>query len=181
MYYMSHVMSLPDDNPAKKLRLRFPNGFEFEALGPEEFIKEQIQRFLGQQNNNSTTTGPETESGNPAKIQWEKIAEKSQNDLLLRSKLENLGQAAEACLVLMAASKNLANNPRPSALELARWLRRSGYPIDRIDRIIKNAVKIGDILISGSRRGRKYELSPGGRLKALLIAEKLSQRIDANP
>ena len=175
-------MSLPDDNPAKKLRLRFPNGFEFEALGPEEFIKEQIQRFLGQQNNNSTTaTGPETESGNPAKIQWEKIAEKSQNDLLLRNKLENLGQAAEACLVLMAASKNLANNPRPSALELARWLRRSGYPIDRIDRIIKNAVKIGDILISGSRRGRKYELSPSGRLKALLIAEKLSQRIGANP
>ena len=184
-------MSAIGDNSAKKLRLRFPNGFEFEALGSEEFIKEQLQSFLGQEKNLSSTAPPQTktESGgspgnknnsngdNPIGIQWEKIAEKAQNDLLLRNKLENLGQAAEACLILMAASKDMANQPRPSALELARWLRKSGYPIARIDRILQNAVKNGDILVSGSRRGRKYELSPSGRLKAFLIAEKLSQRI----
>ncbi len=180
-------MSSPEDNSAKKLRIRFPNGFEFEALGPEEFIKEQLKNFLGQ---NPTPTMPDLEtkvehgypnnkaiSDSPIKIQWEKIAEKSQNDLLLRSKLENIGQAAEACLVLIAASKNLINNPRPSALELARWLRKSGYPIARVDRILQNAAKNGDILVSGSRRGRRYELSPSGRLKALLIAEKLNRRI----
>lgn len=187
-------MSTIGDNSAKKLRLRFPNGFEFEALGSEEFIKEQLQSFLGPENNLSSTAPPQTKTefgspgnknnsngNNPIGIQWEKIAEKSRNDLLLRSKLENLGQAAEACLILMAASKDMANHPRPSALELARWLRKSGYPIARIDRILQNAAKNGDILVSGSRRGRKYELSPSGRLKALLIAEKLSERITGAP
>ncbi len=179
-------MPTPEDLMAKKLRLRFPNGLEFEALGPEEFIKEQLQAFLNQKADIQESQKPAplhytrpaaAPENDLASIEWGKIAEISGENLLLRSKLETLGQEAEACLVLIAASKNLANNPRPSALQLARWLRKSGYPIVRIDRTLQNVSRNGDILASGSRRGRKYELSPTGKLKAFLIAEKLTQRI----
>lgn len=177
-----------DSNPSdKKLRLRFPDGLEFEATGTEDFIKEQLQAFLNKKEQHPSSkefqkplhqeSSEPTKQYNPAQIDWGKIAEISGENLLLRSKLEPFGQEAEACLILIAASKDLANNPKPSALQLARWLRKSGYPVTRIDRVLQTTAKNGDILISGSRRARKYELSPTGKLKALLIAEKLSRRL----
>ncbi len=178
------------DFSAKKLRLRFPNGFEFEALGSEDFIKEQLKAFLNQESGPERLSKPQKESpedaraenqNSPIIVEWGKIAEISGENLLLRSKIEPFGQETEACLILIAASKNLTNNPKPSALQLARWLRKSGYPIPRIDRVLQNAVQNGEILISGSRRGRKYELSPAGKVKALLIAEKLTRRITPTP
>jgi uncharacterized protein with PIN domain len=57
---------------------------------------------------------------------------------------------------------------------LAKWLRTSGYPVARMDRVLQDAVSQGDLLSTGSRRSRRYELTAAGKIKALLLSEQLT-------
>lgn len=176
-----------------RLRLRLPNGAEFEAKGPAEFVKEQLGDFLERQNafrareeaekpnrarEGATPSAPQADT---IRIKWSSIIETQGQDIFLRAKLGNDKNEGDACLILIAASHQMLQNSRPAALKLAKWLRKSGYPTPRIDRILQKSADRGETLASGSRRSRRYELTPHGKTKALLLAETLTKTILGSP
>ncbi|MEK7859272.1 MAG: hypothetical protein AAB320_09045 [Elusimicrobiota bacterium] len=160
-----------------RLRLKLPDGSELEAEGSADFVKGERQEFLTR--NTSVTGAPSQGSPAPAglrepEIAWETITERKGRHLQLRAKLAGPKTEKDACLVLLAASQKLLNDPKPTASQLAKWLRASGYPIQRMDRALHEALIGGELLSSGSRRARRYELTAPGRLQALILAERLS-------
>lgn len=160
----------------QKLRLRWPNGAELEVEGSADFIRAERQEFMTQLSAPTAAAGGLDEPAGAPKIDWRSITERHGSALQLRGKLPQ-GTEKEACLVLLAASQKLLNEPKPTAAQLAKWLRGSGYPIGRVDRALQDAVTTGDVLSSGSRRGRRYELTAHGRLRAYILANQLTAAI----
>jgi hypothetical protein len=169
------------DERTHRIRLKFPGGAEFEAEGTPDFVHRERQDFLRTLQGSSqdaalTETGAGAATGLPGapRLAWDAITELKGKNITLRAKLPGGKSEKDACLVLMAASHKLLSQPKPTATQLAKWLRRSGYPVLRMDRALQDAVTQGEILSSGSRRARRYELTAPGRLKAFLLAEQLT-------
>lgn len=164
------------DSSRFRLRLKLPSGAELEAEGSPEFVQAERQAFLDEARPR-TKKGGETEPGPgyepPA---WGEILESRAGNLQLRAKPPGRAEK-EACLILLAGAAQLMNLSKPTAAQLARWLRASGYPIGRVDRALADAIQRGEILASGSRRARRYELTGPGRAKAFLLAEELARAI----
>ncbi|MBI4677089.1 MAG: hypothetical protein HY748_05850 [Elusimicrobia bacterium] len=172
--------------PVHRIKIRLPDGSEFEAEGSPDFVERQRKEFLERRGFAgaalSSTAEPGEKHAAPAapagpQISWETIAEPHGHTLQLRSKITGKGQEKDACLALLACSEKLLGLQKPTAALLAKWLRASGYPIQRVDRAVQDAVARGEILASGSRRARRYELTAPGRLKAFLLAEQLTRLI----
>lgn len=160
-------------NPAMtshRLKLRWPNGAELEAEGTPEFIRQERSEFLGQL---SAPASASLGDPNVPNIDWEALTERRGRHLALRGKLPGSTEK-EACLVLLAAAQRLLNEPKPTASQVAKWLRGSGYPISRVDRALHTAVSAGEVLSSGTRRARRYELTAHGRLRAYILANQLT-------
>lgn len=167
-----------------RLRLKLPSGAELEAEGSEEFIRAERREFLDTVMTGSPSAPASLEGGIPPSatlIPWNAITEIRGHNIQLRSKLRGERNDKDACLVLLAASAHLISQPKPTAAQLAKWMRGSGYPVGRMDRMLQAAVEHGEVLSSGSRRSRRYELTASGRLRAFLQAEKLGQNIFGKP
>ena len=184
-----HNNAMPGEKDCR-VRLRWPSGAEFEAQGTAEFVASEGKDFLQKLQDAGLASAAEA-SGAPEgrtprrlgvpQIAWDEITELAGRTLQLRAKLSGEKTERDACLVLMACAQKKLNEAKPTATQLAKWLRRSGYPVGRMDRALQDAVAQGEILASGSRRARRYELTASGRLKALLLAEALSQAVTALP
>jgi len=163
-----------------KIRIRLANGAELEAEGSAEFVDRERNEFLRHQGMPGTAgAGTDTTAvlpGSLPHIAWEAITELKGRNIQLRAKLRDKSEK-DACLMLLAASHKLLSLPKPTAAQLAKWLRHSGYPVLRMDRALQNALERGEILSSGSRRARRYELTPPGRLKAYILANQLTALI----
>ena len=158
-----------------RLRLRLPDGAEFEAEGTPEFISRERLEFLsGRQRPAPSAAGPEQIAAEPA---WETLVEAAGPALQLRSKIQGEGAERDACLILLAAAKSVLRQTKPTAGQLARWLRASGHPIGRVDRAISSAIAQGEILATGTRRARRYELSGPGLAKGWRLAHRLAAHI----
>lgn len=166
-----------------RIRIRLPHGAEFEAEGSAEFVHSEARQFLGALNAATAGQGqhepeqPLKEALGTPNISWEMITELRGKGLQLRAKLRGDKSEKDACLVLLAASQRLLNQPKPTATQLAKWLRSSGYPIVRMDRALQDAVAGGLLLASGSRRSRRYELTAPGKLRAHILANQLTATI----
>ncbi len=174
---------MSNERPQHRIRLKLPGGAEFEAEGSPEFVHNERLEFLsGLQEAPLAAQRAASSAATPApgapNIAWDAITELKGRHIHLRAKLPNGKTEKDACLVLMAASHKLLNQPKPTATQLAKWLRSSGYPILRMDRALQHAVTHGDILSSGSRRARRYELTAPGRLKAYILADQLTALIN---
>src|SRR5579859_6632773 len=112
-----------------RVRLRLSNGAEFEASGDPEFIRSERSAFLSLQ---KEPAAQEKTHQKASLADWEAVAEAQAGSLQLRAKLKNDKSHKDACLVLLAAAQRLLNLKRPTAAQLARWLRASGYPIGRV-------------------------------------------------
>ncbi len=156
-----------------RLRLKLPDGSEFEAEGSQEFVRAERLEFLSNPKPPAAAQIGRPDSQEPT-IAWEAIIERKGHNAYLRAKLPADRPQKDACLVLMAASGKLLHQPKPTAAQLAKWLRISGYPVQRMDRALQEAIAQGEILSSGSRRARRYELTGPGRIKAYLLAHQLS-------
>lgn len=170
------------NGPAHRIRLKLPGGAELEAEGSPEFVERERKEFL-QGWRQAPAMGPEdpqTPLGQPH-ISWEAVTEIRGRNIQLRAKLGGGRSEKDACLVLLAASHKLLNLPKPTATQLAKWLRSSGYPILRMDRALQDGVTQGELLSSGSRRARRYELTAPGRLKAYILANQLTAAITGKP
>lgn len=163
---------MPGSNPCK-LRVRLPNGAELEAEGPPEFIAGERREFVELQASRSAQRGTEGGGGGLEPL-WDDVIEARGHNIQLRAKLGGDGADKDACVVLIAASRSLLRTPKPTAAQLARWLRASGYPVARVDRVLKVALAKGDILASGSRRARRYELSGPGLARAFRLGHQLA-------
>ncbi len=168
-----------------RLRLKLPDGSELEAEGSQDFVERQRDDFLARRTVPAAPPAPFSPApAMPAalapaepKIAWDAITEQRGALLTLRAKLPPPASERDACLLLLACSQRILNNPKPTATQLAKWLRSSGYPVGRMDRALEGALTAGQLLSSGSRRSRRYELTPSGRLKALILADRLTAAI----
>lgn len=159
-----------------RVRLKLPNGAELEAEGDAEFVRAERQEFILLQTPapGAAPAGPQREP----RVEWTAVVEAKSGGLTLRGKIQGGDKAGkDACLVLLMASERLLSQPRPTATMVAKWLRASGYPIGRMDRTLQDAVAQGELLSSGSRRARRYELTATGKIRALLLAEQLTATV----
>jgi hypothetical protein len=159
-----------------RVRLKLPSGAELEAEGTAEFVLRERQDFLLQMRGEGGAEHP-SEALLPShipNIAWDAIVELHGHNIQLRTKLRGDKSEKDACLVLLAASQKLLSQPKPTSAQLAKWMRASGYPIQRMDRALQDGVEQGEILSSGSRRARRYELTAPGRLKAHILANQLT-------
>ncbi len=169
---------------AQKLRLKLSDGSEFEAEGSTEFVRSERQEFMSSLRAQTSAPGPmaaqrpQTRTSQEPEIAWEALIERKGHDIHLRAKLPGDRPQKDACLVLLAASQKLLHQPKPTAAQLAKWLRVSGYPVQRMDRALQEAIEQGELLSSGSRRARRYELTGPGRVKAYLLAHGLAAAIN---
>lgn len=162
--------------PHHRLRLRLPDGAEFEAEGNPEFISAERRHFIDSRHPQASGTAPGAPE-TPQEPAWDILIETKGPVIQLRSKLEGPGAERDACLILLAAARSILRQTKPTASQIARWLRASGYPISRVDRTITLAVTQGEILASGTRRARCYELSGPGLAKGWRLAQRLSAHI----
>ena len=157
-----------------RVRLRLPNGAELEAEGEAEFVRQERAEFLLRQT--EIPSAPTAASGVPGKeprVDWSAVVETKSGGLTLRGKIMGADKTGkDACLVLLMASDRLLSQPKPTAAMLGKWLRASGYPVGRMDRVLQDAVSQGELLSTGSRRSRRYELTSSGKIKALLLSEQ---------
>ncbi|HAZ08257.1 MAG TPA: hypothetical protein DCZ01_07015 [Elusimicrobia bacterium] len=160
-----------------RVRLKLPNGAELEAEGEAEFVRREREEFLIRQ----TPVCPETGVAGPIReprVDWNAVVEARSGGLTLRGKIPGGDKAGkDACLALLMASDKLLSQPKPTAAMLAKWLRTSGYPVGRMDRMLQDAISQGDLLSTGSRRSRRYELTASGKIKALILAEGLTAAV----
>ena len=169
----------------QKLRLKLPGGAEFEAEGTPDFVRSERQEFLAGLRPTEVAgavpavriTAAATSPEQRFTIPWEAIIEHKGQNIHLRAKLPGDRPLKDACLVLLAASHRLLHQPKPTAAQLAKWLRISGYPVQRMDRSLQEGIAQGELLASGSRRARRYELTSPGRVKAFLLAHQLATAI----
>ena len=156
-----------------RVRLKLPNGAELEAEGDAEFVRQERLEFVLQQ---TPVAGPAAEgSGREPRVDWNAVVEARSGGLTLRGKIPGGDKGGkDACLVLLMASDRLLSQPKPTATLLGKWLRASGYPVGRMDRTLQDAVSQGELLSSGSRRARRYELTASGKIKALLLSEQMT-------
>lgn len=159
--------------------MRLPNGAELEAEGSPEFVNSERRAFLGELRGPRSAEATGAREGYPPPA-WDQLLESRAGGIQLRAKPPGKTEK-EACLVLLAGAQKLLNASKPTAAQLARWLRASGYPIGRVDRALAQAIERGEILASGSRRARRYELTGPGRAKAFLLADELSRVISGAP
>jgi hypothetical protein len=165
---------------AHRLRLKLPNGAELEAEGDADFVRQERAEFLLRQ---TPPAGAPAEARNPAPardpaVDWNAVVEARKGGLTLRGKLPGGDKSGtDACLVLILAAEKLLGLPKPTATLLAKWLRVSGYPVGRMDRTLSDALAHGELLSSGSRRSRRYELTASGKIKALLLSEQLTAAV----
>lgn len=159
-----------------RVRLKLPNGAELEVEGDAEFVRHEREEFVLRQTPiaGAASEGPQQEP----RVDWNAVVEAEGGGLTLRGKIQGGDKAGkDACLVLLLASGKLLNQPKPTATMVAKWLRASGYPIGRMDRTLQDAISQGELLSSGSRRARRYELTAAGKIKALLLAEQLTATV----
>jgi hypothetical protein len=170
----------------QKLRLKLPDGAEFEAEGTQDFVRAERQEFMASLKTQPAGATPELpatlrgqpKAGQELSLAWESMIERKGHELHLRAKLPGDRPLKDACLVLLAASQKLLHQPKPTAAQLAKWLRISGYPVQRMDRSLQEGIAQGELLASGSRRARRYELTNPGRIKAFLLAHQLAASIE---
>ncbi|MBI4061379.1 MAG: hypothetical protein HY403_08115 [Elusimicrobia bacterium] len=163
---------------AHRVRLKLPNGAELEAEGEAEFVRQERAEFVLRQTPSPTGPSPDAPPQREPRVDWNAVAEIKNGGLTLRGKIPSGDKAGkDACLVLLMASDKTLNQPKPTATMVAKWLRASGYPIGRMDRTLQDAIAQGELLPSGSRRARRYELTASGKIRALLLAEQLTAAV----
>ena len=174
-----YQQKMNSENNTLKIRLRLPNGEEFEAQGPREFIERERNYFLaliGQTKPaiSATPSAQITPTANTPHTElylWEKVLKEDGQTLILRHKTKLT--PPETAAIVLAGARVLLKKPAYPALELARSLKACGIAGGRLDRLLAGEIQAGRMVGEGSKRSRTYKLTPEGFAKAFVLAEKL--------
>lgn len=161
--------ALPEQAPAGQIEEPAAAGFTPRRQHPAHMTQAAESDMLG---------GPAPKGSAIRSPIWDSVIEVREGpSIQLRAKLQSDKTDKDACLLLLMAAQKVLNLQKPTAAQLARWLRASGYPVQRVDRVLADAIDQGEIMASGSRRARRYELTAPGRVKGFLLAQQMTQRV----
>ena len=121
--------------------------------------------------NNSGTSGVRVDPSG-----FEKIIRREGKNLSLSVLPNGENRVADAALVLMIAHKAYNSLDQVGGMALLEGLKQSGYPIDRVDRVLER--HIPDLILrSGVRRAVKYRLNNRGLNRAINLARELMDMV----
>lgn len=163
---------------------------EFDAEGTKEFVEEQYQRFLdalsagktahevarnGQSNPilGAVATGPLANGGPIVLDGMDRIFRTDANVISLSARPQGGDRELDAILLLLYGHKQLRAAEVVSADDLLAGLKRSGYTVQRADRLVARGEREGVVNKSGVRRGSRYRLTNPGLTRAQALMEEL--------
>lgn len=79
----------------------------------------------------------------------------------------------DAVLLLIYGQKTLRNNDAVTGAEVMDGLTATGQRIERVDRVLTKAGEIGDVIVVGVGRAKRYRISNTGLTKAKQLAADL--------
>jgi hypothetical protein len=156
---------------------------EFEAEGPSDVVQAQFEIFKKlienepKQNEQkpsplvppavppATTPAP----GNNTEIQLDRICKVEGRVISLTVKPES---EAVAGMLIMLGHKVYRDNDAVTASEIKDGLERSGYRVERLDRIMQPLADDGSLVRIGARKGTRYRFTNPGFAKAQAAARK---------
>lgn len=163
------------ESPPCRIRLRLPSGAELETEGAADFVRRESERLLGIIGHSPAAAALAAAPASPESL-WKEVAEPQSGGLALKAKPAS-ASLEEVCILLLGAAKTLVGQDKPTATQLARWLRQSGCPFKRLDRVLAEPVRKAEVLAYGFKRSRRYELTPAGQSKASLLAIRAAQAL----
>jgi len=155
---------------------------EFEAEGPADIVKEQLEAFKELISSGSANTSvPSSEQLNQdisierdsigiPHVNLEKIMHVNGRIVSLTALPTS---AEDAALLIMLGHKDLRNNVSVTGQEIGDGLAQSGRPVPRVDRIMESAISEATVLKTGVKRATRYRLTNQGLVKALGLARDL--------
>lgn len=155
---------------------------EFEAEGPPEFVKVQLESFKELIRSSPAISGQTVswQESQGAKVQedtvggphvsLEKIMQAHGRVVSLTALPTSIDDAA---LLIMLGHKDLRNNLSVTGQEIGDGLAQSGRPVTRVDRVMESALKEAFVLKTGVKRSTRYRLTNQGLVKALGMARDL--------
>ncbi len=161
-----------------KIRMKIGT-HEFEAEGPAETVKEQLEAFRSLLSTGeaivktiASPAQPESsaKTGDPTHVSLERIMRVQGRIVSLTAIPASEGDAA---LLVLLGNKDMRNNEAVTGMEIGDGLAQSGRPVSRVDRVMEKLKEEAFVMKSGYRRGVKYRLSNSGHTKALAVAREL--------
>src|SRR5579863_369223 len=161
---------------------------EFEAEGSAEDVREQFQAFkemiavvpVTPAPNPQTTPPPVpiTDGATPEKtdvpsgdLALSKIMKLEGRTISLTVRPKTL---VEAILLILLGQKLLRQNDSVTGAEILDGLKTTGgLAFGRIDRVMENIGKDGDVIVTGENRGKRYRMTNAGVAKARRLAAEL--------
>lgn len=170
-----------DNNPHKsRIRIRYPDGFEIEIEGDEQFVKAQKEELLNIKTNQKIIQENNTIKDKEISQSISRIIDYRDNIPFIKFKIPELDEKMAMLIILFAYNK-LNKIENISALAISKALRLSGYNPKRIDTIANSLIKDDSIKATGSKRTRQYILTEKGKAKATVkiinILNHLNQKV----
>lgn len=174
---------------ASPYRLKIKVGpHEFEAEGSPEDVREQFQAFkemiaivplssppnpqipLTQDQSREDST-PEKADVPSGELSLSKIMKVEGRTVSLTVRPKTL---VDGILLILLGQKSLRQNDSVTGAEVLDGLKTTGgLAFGRIDRVMENIGKDGDIIVTGENRGKRYRMTNAGVAKARRIASEL--------
>jgi hypothetical protein len=176
------------ENSKLKLRIGI---HEFEADGPPELVKEQLQAFKELIASHTpaapeplirTAVGISVGAGTASAVGVDAPPADAAPEMLQRimrvdDRVVSLTIRArtidEAVLLLLYGQKMLRGNDSVTGAEVMEGLTATGARVSRVDRLLEKAGDIGDAIVLGVGRAKRYRLTNAGAAKARAIAAEL--------
>lgn len=155
-------MNVDKNNTKSRIRIRYPDGFEIEIEGDEEFVIQEKERILKEINKKTSREDLQIKD---IKDSLSKIIDFRENTPYIRLKIPELDEKM-AILIILTSYLKLLNIDKVNALNLSKALKLSGYIVKRIDQPSKTLIKDGSINALGTKRNRHYFLTAKGIAKA---------------
>lgn len=155
---------------------------EFEAEGPAEFLREQLDAFkeLIRSRPALTVAGPNSSDDQLIKNDSDTVGGPHvslETILHVNGRIVSLTALPksdkDAALLIMLGHKDMRNNLSVTGQELGDGLAQSGRPVPRVDRVMESAISEALVLKSGLKRATRYRLTNQGLVKALGLARDL--------
>jgi hypothetical protein len=170
-----------EDNYRLKIKI---GDHEFEAEGPVEVVHEQFEMFK-----QLITSLPNPQTQNPPAGQKSGIVARDTVNLAINaedlSKIMRLNDRIvsltvrpkgleEAILLIIFGQKTLRSNDLTTGGEILEGLQATGgFSFGRIDRLMEQLGRDGDVIVTGARRSKRYRLTNTGLGKVQAIAGEL--------
>jgi len=161
---------------------------EFEAEGPAQIVQEQFESFKQlvstmpvqqapqaqnppQEPENPVTMPQEESYGELDVSQLSKIMKKEGRLVSLTVRAKSI---EDACLLVIYGQRALRGMELTTGGEIMDGLTATGgMSVARVDRLLEKLGREGDVIVTGTRRSKRYRLTNSGFAKAQRVASDL--------